>query len=188
MNKEINDRLNPKGIVQIRHFDSKGNPKKLFDGNFLWEKIKKWTGLDLKIPLLLGSYRTIIIKENLIVNVGLKRAADLLGGTNSATAMSALAIGLSSTAPAAADTTLGNEITSGGGSRGVATVTNTTTTVTGDTEQFQKTWTFTASIAVAEEGIFDNNTSGGNMFAHNTFSTVNVVSGDSLQITHKIIA
>lgn len=123
---------------------------------------------------------------NLVVSVGKKRAADLLGGTNTPATMTALAIGTGTNAAAAGDTALQTEITTQGGQRHAATVTNITTTTTGDTEQWQWTWTFTGSFAVTEEGILDNNASGGTLLARNTFSAVNVVSGDSLQVTHKI--
>ena len=85
-------------------------------------------------------------------------------------------------------TALNSESTTNGAQRGAATITNTTTTTTNDTEQWVKTFSLTGSFAFTEEGILDNNTSGGNLVAYQTYSAVNVVSGDSFQITHKIKA
>lgn len=160
--------------------------KSQFADNVIWRFLKRNFNLDLQIPLITGFWtKNAITRKNLVVDTGLKRYADQIGGT-ATSPMTALAIGTSSTAPAAADTALGSEITTQGGARHAATITNITTSTTGDTEQWQYTWTFTGSFAITEEGIFDNNSSGGTMLAHNTFSQVNVVSGDSFQITHKI--
>lgn len=180
------DRLQPLGIVERRLFDKFGNPKPMFADNLLWRLLKRFFGLDLQIPFLTGIW-TInpIARPNLIVNTGHKRYADQIGGT-ATTPMTALAIGTSTTAAAAGDTALGAEITTSGGGRGAATVSNTTTLITGDTEQWQKTWSITGSLAITEEGIFDNNTSGGTLLAHNIFSVVNVVNSDTFQVTHKI--
>ncbi len=160
--------------------------KIMFAENDLWKFLKKKFNFDSRIPFLTGKYvRGGITAPNLVVSTGHKRYADQIGGT-ATTPMTALAIGTVGTAPAAADTALGGEITLNGGARGAATISNITTSTTGDTEQWQKTWTFTGAETIQEEGIFDNNVSGGTMLAHNTFASVGVASGDSFQITHKI--
>jgi hypothetical protein len=63
--------------------------------------------------------------------------------------------------------------------------TRVTTTVANDTAQFVTTFTFTGALAITEEGIFQVG-SGSIMLASQSFSTVNVADGDSLQITHKV--
>lgn len=155
--------------------------KPLFKVNLLWKVFKKFFGLDLQIPLLFGSWTTAPIKRNTITSVGKQISAQQVGGTTT-TPVTAIAIGVGS--PSA--TALGSESTTNGGSRGAATVTNQTTTTTGDTERWVKTFTFTGSLALTEEGLFDNNASGGNMLASQSFSAINVVNTDTLQITHNV--
>jgi hypothetical protein len=118
---------------------------------------------------------------NTITSVGKKIAADQIGGTTT-TPVTAIALGEGT--PSA--TALGSEITTNGGSRVAATITNETTTTTGDTEQWVKTFTFTGSLAITEEGLFDNNTSGGKMLAAQSFAALDVITTDTLEVTHKI--
>lgn len=164
-------------------FDWAAKPQ--FADNWLWKLINKALHLDLKIPFITGFWTNKAVKANLITTVGKKAVAGQLGGTTTAP-MTCVAIGIGTTAANAADTTLESEIVADGGERGAATVSNQTTTSTGDTERWIKTFTFTGSRAVTEEGILDNNTAGGVLLAHQVFSAVNVVSGDSLQITHNV--
>jgi len=128
--------------------------------------------------------------NNTITNAGLAEVAGLINAdqAGSLNAFDYIAIGTGTTSASASDTQLEHEITSGGGSRrGGADVTGTrvTTSVTNDTSQWVTTFTFTASFAVTESGIF-NQSSGGTMLARQTFSAINVTSGDSLQITWKV--
>lgn len=169
------------GETTIRLFDKNGNAKKLFSVNGLWKFFHKHFNLDLKIPVLFGNYTFAGIKVNTITTKGKEVTAKQLGGTTT-TPVTAIALGIGS--PSA--TALGSEITTAGGQRGAATVTNTTTDTTGDTEQWVKTFTFTGAFAITEEGLFDNNTSGGNMLASQSFSAIGVVNTDTLQITHKV--
>jgi len=159
--------------------------KPMFADNRLWSILNKLFGIDLKIPFITGNWTTQAVKKNLVVTVGKQAVAQQLGGTTTSP-MTAIAIGIGTTAAAAGDTALESEITTGGGERGAATVSNQTTTTTGDTERWIKTFNFTDSFAVTEEGIFDNNTSGGILLARQVFSAVSVKNGDSLQITHNI--
>lgn len=159
--------------------------KPQFADNWLWKIVNKLFHVDLKIPFVTGYWTTRAVKANLVTTVGKKAVADQLGGTTTAP-MTAVAIGIGTTAANAADTTLESEIVADGGERGAATVTNQTTTTAGDTERWIKTFNFTGTRAVTEEGILNNNTSGGVLLARQVFSAVNVVSGDSLQITHNV--
>lgn len=159
--------------------------KPMFANNFLWKFLHRLTGKDIVIPFITGVWTKKPIADNLIVNAGHAATAGQLNGVTTSP-MTAIAIGTGTTAAAAADTALQTEITTNGGGRGAATTSRVTTSVTNDTAQWVKTFTFTGSFAVTEEGILDNNASGGNLLAHQVFSAVNVVSGDSLQITHKV--
>lgn len=169
------------GWTEMQLFDKDGNTKPLFKENSLWKFFKKYFHLDVKVPYLFGNWTYAVVKRNTITTVGKQIAAQQIGGTTTAP-VTAIAIGVGT--PSA--TALGSESTTNGGSRGAATVTNQTTTTTGDTERWAKTFTFTGSLALTEEGLFDNNTSGGNMLASQTFSAVNVVNTDTLAITHNI--
>lgn len=169
------------GVVERRLFDAQGNPKKQFKSNSLWSFLRKSVGIDLRVPVLTGFWTTDAIAHNTVTAKGKQIAAQQLGGTTTAP-VTAIAIGIGTPS----STALGSEITTGGGARGAATITNVTTTTTGDTEQWLKTFSFTSSFAITEEGLFDSNTSGGNMLASQSFAAVNVINGDSLQVTHKI--
>jgi hypothetical protein len=181
----ITNKSGVKGSVQRVLVDKNGVRKAMFADNWLWKLIKKNFNLDIQIPFITGNWTINPIKDNLVTTVGKAAVADQLGGTTTAP-MTCVAIGIGTDAAAAADTTLGSEITTNGGERGAATVSNQTTTTAGDTERWIKTFTFTGAFAVTEEGILDNNTAGGVLLARQVFSAVNVVSGDSLQITHNI--
>ncbi|MDE1868297.1 MAG: hypothetical protein KGI08_11405, partial [Thaumarchaeota archaeon] len=160
--------------------------KAQFAENKLWRFIRDHFNKDIQIPFITGiPTKNIIWRDNLVVTTGHARYSGQFGGVTT-TPMTALAIGTSNVAPATTDTALGGEITLNGGARGAATVSQITTTLTNDTVQFQKTWTFTGTETIQEEGIFDNNTSGGTMGAHNTFASVTVNNGDSFEIIHKI--
>lgn len=159
--------------------------KPMFKWNTLGKFINRKFGRDVQIAFITGVWTKKAIADNLIVTKGKELVADQLGGTTTAP-VTAIAIGTGTTAAAAGNTALESEITTNGGARGAATVTNVTTTTTNDTEQWVKTFSFTGSFAVTEEGLLDNNTSGGNLLARQVFSAVNVANGDSLQITHKV--
>lgn len=125
-------------------------------------------------------------KRNLITSAGKAGLASVCGGDGGEAVFKYLAIGTATAAAAAGDTALGAEITTGGGERAAATVSRVTTTVTNDTSQLVKTFAFTAAFAVTEMGALNDPTAG-TLLAHQVFSAINVVSGDSLQITHKTI-
>jgi len=124
--------------------------------------------------------------NNLVVSAGKATAAGLIN-TAVSNAIKYIAIGTGSVAPAAGDTALGNEITTSGGARALATTLNrVTTTVTNDTAQWIVTFSFTGSFAVTESGLFDQLSIGGNMLARQTFTAINVVNTDSLTVTWKV--
>ena len=170
--------LAPNTEIVLR--DSNGNVKPLFNANVLG----KVTGL--QIPGITGSFKNSLLSHNLITNVGHAAANGRMSNQGSYSTFVNIAIGTGTTTAAATDTQLGAEITTLGGSRGLATgISQVSTSVTGDTTQLVKTFSFTGSLAITEEGIFDAAVTGGNLLAHQVFSVINVNSGDSLTITHK---
>lgn len=181
MNKIIKDEAKIMGWTEMRFFDGNGNPKKMFKENSLWRFLKNNFGLDVVIPFITGVFTFELIKRNTVTTVGKKHSADQVGGTVT-TPVTAIALGVGT--PSA--TALGSESTTNGGSRGAATVTNETTTLTGDTERWVKTFTFTGVLVLIEEGLFNNNTSGGVMLASQTFSAITTANTDTLQVTHNV--
>jgi hypothetical protein len=112
--------------------------------------------------------------NNLVVTAGKEWVADRMKGSNSA--MSHMAIGTGSTAAAAGNTALGNELdrnslsTAGG-------------TVSGATITFECTWAAgDGTGAITEAGIFDAS-SGGDMLARTVFAVVNKGSSDVMTIS-----
>lgn len=175
--------------TEIRLFGPDGKPKLLWNENRLGRALRRFM-TEVRIPGLTGSYAEVMTNHNLITNAGHAAANARITGQGSYAAFVNIAIGTGTVGAAAADTALGTEMTTGGGARGAATASQILGSVANDTAQLQKTFTFTAGptypVAITEEGIFDNATSGGTMLARQTFAAVNVSQNDSLQITHTV--
>lgn len=124
--------------------------------------------------------------DNTITSAGKAVVAALISNQAGAR-FTRMALGSSATAAVVGNTTLASEITSPSLKRVSATASRTTTTVTNDTSQLLHTFTSTATQTVQEVGIFDTPTSGGTMLSRVTFSAKNLTSGDTLQVTHKVI-
>lgn len=124
--------------------------------------------------------------KNLIPTAGKAGIASRLNGDGAIGPWTHIAVGTGTTAAAAGDTALQTEITGSGLDRAAATMSRVTTTVTNDTAQFLKLWTVSGTKAITECGIFTAS-SGGTILGHSVFSAINVASGDSLQITYKVI-
>lgn len=147
----LNDTLKVTGAVSIQLLDKDGNVKDTRE-----------------IP-------------NLVVTVGKTFiAASMLKTTvNTPIAMTHMAVGTSSTAPAAGDTTLGAEVA--GSRTALASATSSANVVT-------YTCTFPAGTgtgALVEAGIF-NASSAGTMLCRTTFSVVNKGAADAMSITWTI--
>lgn len=127
-----------------------------------------------------------------IANAGRAVVSARLYGTASA-AYGAIGMGTDTTAFSASQTALIAGVGAGGSAdSGVhvlatasVTASSVTTTVTNDTAQFVGTVSISGTIAVTEAGLFNADTNG-TMLMRQTFSAVNVVSGDSIQFTVKI--
>ena len=146
-----------KGWIQIDHFDTKGN--------------------------LIQSVQT----PNTVTNVGFTEVAGLFCSdtAGSYTAFDFIGVGIGTTAATYTNTTLASEITDSGLIRAASTGTLTTTTVANDTAQFVKQWSVTDTKAVTESAVFNAGATG-TMLCRQTFSAINVASGDTLQITWKV--
>jgi hypothetical protein len=123
--------------------------------------------------------------KNTITNAGKAEVSNLMGNVSSPVAFTYLEVGTSSTAESASHTALQAAITDSGLARAAATVTRSTTTVTNDTLQLDKTWTASGSKTVEEIGVF-NAASAGTMLGRKLTGSKALSSGDSLQATYKI--
>lgn len=92
-----------------------------------------------------------------------------------------VAIGTGAGTAAVGDTTLFTEVET----RTSGTSTQQQTTTANDTYQVVGTITATATRAVTNAGLFDAS-SAGNLLMKGDFSTVNLASGDSIQLTQRL--
>jgi len=119
-------------------------------------------------------------EDDLITTAGKTSAARLIGAIGSEAGYTYLAIGEGTLTASVGDTTLGTEITSEGGERAAATVSNSANIL-----YVENTYNFTSSFAVTESGCF-NDASVGTMLCRQVFGAINVQSGDSLLMRWKI--
>lgn len=112
----------------------------------------------------------------MLVNKGKDIIVDRILGTG--TEPKYVGIGTGAGTTAAADTTLFTEVET----RATGTGSKVTTTTTNDTHRVVGTVSITTTRAITNAGVFDASTSG-NLYVKAEFSTINLVSGDSLQLT-----
>lgn len=131
-------------------------------------------GLKLKGKLAISLNGKIIQEvDNLVVTAGKGYVASRMKDTT-ATAMSHMAIGSGSTAAAASDTALGNQL---------GRVALTSTTVSNAVVTYVASFPAgTGTGAVTEAGIL-NASSGGTMLCRTVFSVVNKGASDSMTVT-----
>lgn len=123
--------------------------------------------------------------RNLITNGGLAwLAGAITGDTATPTDLKYIGLGTGTTAAAATDTGLETPTAD---ARATGTVTRVTTTTANDTVQIVGTITAGGARAVTEAGLFSA-ASDGTLGARQVFSVMNLASGDTLQVTWKIIA
>ena len=125
--------------------------------------------------------------HNQVQNAGLALCADriLKDSPGSEEGVDYIAVGTGS-GQAASDTTLSSEITDSGLERAAGTGTRVTTTVTNDTAQLVVSFSATGTKAVTEAGIFNASSAGDMLCYDDSFSTKNVESGDTLELTWKV--
>lgn len=131
--------------------------------------------------------KEVRIVKNLITSAGKAGLASRIGGSGAEAAFTYLAVGTGATAANISDTALQAEITDSGLQRVNASVSRVTTSVTNDTSQLQNTFSVTGTKAVTECGILNAGASG-TLLCRQVFSAVNVINGDSLQVTYKVQA
>lgn len=136
----------------------------------------------LRIPFLTGSSSSFRLLSNLVTSAGKAGVASRINGSGSEAAFTYVAVGTGTTAANAADTTLETEIADSGLSRAAATASRVTTDVTNDSARLVLTYTVSGTKAVTESGVLNAGASGV-LLARQVFSAINVVSGDSLQVT-----
>jgi len=181
-------KFNMRENFTYRLIDKNGNIKKIFQlnkvGQYLLKLgfIKPLSSQNLLHFLGLGYFSTEMRMANLITDTGRAATASRLNGSGGEAAFTYLEIGTGTTAAAVGNTALVTPITTGGGARAAATVSRVTTDTTNDTARLVYTWTFSSSFAVTEAGAF-NAASAGTMLNRQVFTAVNVLSGDSLQLT-----
>lgn len=101
-----------------------------------------------------------------------------------ASTMNRIGWGTGAGTAAASDTTLFTEDNDG---RATATLSQQTTTVTGDTYQAIGTITSTGTKTITNAGLFDAATEGtGNMLVKGDFTGIPLLSGDSIEFTIKL--
>lgn len=114
----------------------------------------------------------------LVVNTGRAITTNRLKGAGTEPVHSGIGTGAGTAA--AADTTLFTET----GSRVAGTSSQQTTATTSDTYQVIATHTAGGALAITNAGLFDAATVG-NLFLKGDFAVVNLISGDSIQLTYK---
>jgi len=170
--------------VTYRVFDKSGKPKQLFVENKLWKFLNKLFSIDIQIPSLTGIFGYEKTLANLITTAGKAGVASRINGDGAEAAFTYLAVGIGTTAADAANTTLESEIVDSGLERAAATCTRVQTDVANDTAQLVKSWSVTGTKAVTECGAL-NAASTGTLLGRQVFAAINVISGDTLQVTYK---
>lgn len=132
-----------------------------------------------------GNVKTTVESPNLVVDNGLDANADHVFGTAldaDESIFNWIAIGTDSTSATTSDTSLGTEVcrnqdssVEGDSSTGGEVVVTINQTFDGSS----------CSGSIVEAGVFDAS-SGGNMFARSTFSSVSVGTDDTLTVTYNI--
>lgn len=180
--------------VVYQLLDAKGGVKPMFQENALAKALLKYNLLHpqwINSPIaayitpLLGRWSTEKVIGNLITNAGFALAAGLLNGSGSPAAATFIAVGTGTTAAAVTDTTLQTETATSGLSRAAGTLSLVTTGVTNDTAQILKSFSVSGTVAVTESGVL-NAASVGTLLCRQVFTAINVVNGDTLQVTWKV--
>lgn len=171
--------------VKYQLRDKDGNLKKMFHP-YPWIRTLVKKGLLSPLHpqnIIFGKFNYSPLRvANLITSAGLAGLASRINGSGAEAAFTYIAVGTGTTAANASDTTLETEITDSGLARANATASRTTTDVSNDTARLQQTFSVTGTKAVTESGVLNAGASG-TLLAREVFSAVNVINGDSLQVT-----
>jgi hypothetical protein len=136
----------------------------------------------VRVPFLTGVWNNKLYFHNLITNAGMAGAASRVNGSGGEAAFTYIGVGTGTTAANVANTAIQTESTGSGLARAAATASRVTTDVTNDTARLNKQFSVTGTVAVTESGVL-NASSSGTLLARQVFSAVNVVNGDTLDVT-----
>lgn len=182
---ETKSRFRLKLNVQYQLKDKDGNVKPIFSLNKLGRLLlNKGIISPFNKFFLFGSNVNLMNISNLVTTTGKAGIASRINGDGSEAVFTYIAVGTGTTAAAVGDTTLETELATSGLSRASATASRVTTDTTNDTAQLVKSFSVTGTQAVTESGVL-NAASSGTLLARQVFSAINVVNGDTLQITWK---
>ncbi len=162
--------------VYISGTNSQGKQLVFWEKNFLG-KILGYFGINERLDNITGRFTHTLKVSNMVVNSGLAGCAARVYDDAVVKKFNVLALGIGTTAAAVGQTALVSEITTGGGEKGTATMSRSTTTVANDTTNWSKTFTFTSSFAVTECAILNTDSI---MLARVVFPALNVLNGYSL--------
>lgn len=118
-----------------------------------------------------------LLSERVITTAGVNYLAATFINTGEPENFNFHASGTSNTAEATGDTVLGTEVES--------RVSGTQSNPSSNVYRTVATVTYTATRAIVEHGVFSASTSG-TLWDRSVFSTINVVSGDSIQFTYNL--
>lgn len=179
--------MNPLGDTLLRFFRSLAPTPVGTDGTVKPGLLNRLSAYGLRVPFLTGSWVSQMAVANLITNAGIAAIAGRINGHGTIAAFTYIALGTGTTAANATDTALQTELSTSGLARANGTVNRETDTVTNDTATMTYTWTASGSAAVTESGVLNADTSG-ILLNRQVFSAVNLVDGNSFQVTHKFKA
>ena len=208
INSKVRGRMRLMENVTYTLRDANGNIKKMFDSNKLGSTLLAYfrklnpnpigedgkvkfgllnylSAYGLRIPFLTGMWTRSLTISNLVTDAGKAGVASRINGSGGEAAFTYIAVGTGTNAAAAGDTTLQTEITDSGLARAAATASRVTVDVTNDGARLVLTFSVTGTKAVTESGVL-NASSAGVLLCRQTFSAVNVVNGDTLQVTWTI--
>lgn len=177
--------------VKYQLRDKEGNIKPLFSVNkfglLILKVLRKVSNGDLarnglRVPFITGNWVNELSVSNLVTNAGFAGVASRINGDGAEAAFVWIALGIGATAANVTDTTLDSEIVTVGGERASATASRTTTDVTNDTATLVHTFNLTGTLAIVESGVL-NAASTGTLLCRQVFTAINVINGDSLQVT-----
>jgi hypothetical protein len=187
MSKEHPDSAKIEGWVEIIVRDKDGKIKYYWGPRKITkEELEDDPGFSPILASMPAKLQDYYWRKNIITNAGLAAIIRLVFAGLTETKFGYLAIGTGTTAESPTDTALVSEV-----KRKTANISQTTTSVSGDTAlvsaTFSKTDGLTGSQNICEAGIFNAST-GGIMLARKTFSCVplNWDAGDSITINYYV--
>lgn len=173
---------NKLGTALLQYFRSISPNPIDADGQVKSGLLNHFAAYGLRIPYVTGVWSSSRKISNLVTNAGKAGVASRINGSGGEAAFTYIAVGIGTTAANAADTTLESEIVDSGLARAAAAASRVNVDTTNDGARLIYTFSVSGTKAVTESGVL-NAGAAGTLLARQVFSAVNVVSGDSLQVT-----